>query len=250
MGKKEDRHRKLIQVIKAQGMLPARTLAEVLSVSEMTIRRDFEELRSLHHLEPVAERQPEMKAYDLLAALQKSNEQKQKIGKMAASLIKPNDVIIIDTGSTSARMLPYLPENDNLTVLCFNTNVLLELRYKEGIQPLFCGGFYHRNTEMFECPESIQFISRMRANKVFLSAAGVHKELGVTCANEYEVPTKHAVMQSSMERILLADSSKFDLVKPSYFCDLSEIHAVITDKGLPGEWAGYLREKGITLYLV
>ena len=134
--------------------------------------------------------------------------------------------------------------------MCYTTNVLMELRYKTGVNPLFCGGIYHRGVEMFESPEGIKFIERTRANKAFLSAAGVHRELGVTCANEYEVPTKRAVIQSSAERILVADSSKFNKIKASYFCDLSDIHVVITDRGLSDEWQEHIREKEITLYLV
>jgi len=248
--KKEERQRRLVQLIKTEGKLPVRELANILSVTEMTIRRDFEELGTQYNPELASDLHAEYQGYDLLTALQKSNDTKVKIGKMAASLIRPDDIISIDTGSTTARMLPYLPENYNLTVLCYNTNVLFEIRYKDRIQPLFCGGRYHRNTEMFESPEGVQLIERTRINKAFLSAAGMHKKLGITCANDYEVLTKNAVIRSSLERILLVDSSKFNQVRSSYFCDLSDIHTVITDKGIADDWRELMREKGIALTIV
>ena len=188
--------------------------------------------------------------YNLLEAIEHSNHQKEEIGKYAASLIEPNDVIIIDTGSTTARILPYLPENMNLTILSYNANVLIELRHKPGIQLLFCGGNYHLNTEMFESEEGIAFIRRIRANKAFLSAAGIHRELGITCANTYEVATKQAAISSSSQKILVSDSSKFGRLRSAYFCDLDEIDTIITDHSLQKYWRDELRQRNIELHEV
>lgn len=257
MSKKLQRQNELIRIIKAQGLLPIKSLASILQVSEMTVRRDLEALQYIASSD--SKKTTSLSAsgssingteYSLLQALEKSNEQKNRIGAFAASLIRPNDVVIIDTGSTTARILPHIPSNKNLTVLCYNANVMLELRYKAGIQLLFCGGVYHQNTEMFESPEGIHFIERTRANKVFLSAAGVHKELGITCANAHEVPTKNAIIKSSSERILMLDSGKFDQIRSSYFCELNDVTAIITDSDLSADWQARIADKGITLHLV
>lgn len=133
--RKGKRQQDLINIIETQGMLPVRSIAAMLNVSEMTVRRDLEKLRNDGGAAGEQSGQ-----YNLLEAIEHSNHQKEEIGKYAASLIEPNDVIIIDTGSTTARILPYLPENMNLTILSYNANVLIELRHKPGIQLLFCGG--------------------------------------------------------------------------------------------------------------
>ena len=219
--RKGKRQQDLINIIETQGMLPVRSIAAMLNVSEMTVRRDLEKLRNDGGAAGEQSGQ-----YNLLEAIEHSNHQKEEIGKYAASLIEPNDVIIIDTGSTTARILPYLPENMNLTILSYNANVLIELRHKPGIQLLFCGGNYHLNTEMFESEEGIAFIRRIRANKAFLSAAGIHRELGITCANTYEVATKQAAISSSSQKILVSDSSKFGRLRSAYFCDLDEIDTI------------------------
>lgn len=245
-GRKSKRQQDLIKIIEAQGMLPVRSIAAMLNVSEMTVRRDLEELRS----DGGAMAGEQSSQYSLLEAIEHSNHQKEEIGKYAASLIEPNDVIIIDTGSTTARILPYLPDNINLTILSYNANVLMELRHKSGIQLLFCGGNYHLNTEMFESEEGIAFIRRIRANKAFLSAAGIHSELGITCANTYEVATKRAVISSSSQKILLADSSKFGRLRSAYFCDLDDIDTVVTDHSLQEEWRNELKRRKIELHAV
>jgi len=246
MSSKRSRQNKLIEIIKSQGIQPVRELANILDVSEMTVRRDLEDIGSLTVPKGNTISQ-DVGNHNLLSVLEKFNEQKSAIGKMAASLISPNDVIIVDTGSTVFRMVQFLPANYNLTVLCYNANVLFELRHRQDITILFCGGLYHPKTEMFESSEGIQYIKRLRANKVFLSAAGVHEDLGITCENMYEVITKQAVIQYSREKILMIDSSKFGEVKSSFFCEISEIDSVITDQMIPEYWRNLLRRKKINL---
>lgn len=250
MNKKMERQEKLLQIIKTQGMLSVKSLASMLTVSEMTVRRDLKDLHCENGSTDSIQRDCADGNYSLLAAAQKAYRQKERIGQFAASLIASGDVIIIDTGSTTARMLPHIPSNHNLTVVCYNANVMLELRGRQGIQLFMCGGVYHENTEMFESVESIQFIKRIRANKVFLSAAGVHEQLGITCANNYEVPTKNAIIKSASEKILMADSSKFGQIRSSYFCELSDINTIITDTDLSADWRERILSKGIVLHLV
>lgn len=112
------------------------------------------------------------------------------------------------------------------------------------------GGYYYPTTQMFHCPESLRFIRSIRINKFFLSAAGVHETLGISCANSHEVATKQALMDSTQEHILVADSSKFGMVRSSYVCDLSEIHTIITDDQLSQPWIDRILAENITLHLV
>ena len=188
--------------------------------------------------------------YNLSEELVKQNIQKDNIGRFAASLIDKDDIVIIDTGTTTEKIAPYIPENLNITVLCYSTNILQELHSKTSIQLLFAGGFYHPKTQMFESSQGITFIQSIRAKKVFISAAGIHPELGVTCVNNYEVPTKHAILKSSLHKILVADSSKFDKIRPAYFCDLQQINTVITDDGIPSHWIDLLESEGIQVHIV
>lgn len=251
LGKKDQRQAELLDIIRKQGMIPIKKMASQMRVSEMTIYRDLNDLKyhtkesDFHdnHEDPPP-------PYNLLQAIQKANEQKERIGKFAAGLLSENDVIILDTGSTTNCMLNHFPENKNISVVCFNANVLLELRHKPGIQIFFAGGVFHPNTEMCESPEGISFLRRLRANKVFLSAAGIHENLGVTCANEYEIATKKVILESASEHILLADSTKFGQVRSSYFCDLDAIHSIVTDSNLSGQWQETLSVLNIPFYMV
>jgi DeoR family deoxyribose operon repressor len=115
---------------------------------------------------------------------------------------------------------------------------------------VFPGGYFHNNTLMFESPEGIEIIKRIRANKAFISAAGVSEKLGVTCATDYEKETKKAIIDSSDVKILLIDSTKFGKVKISHFADLTDFDIIITDIGIPKKFVEIIKSLGIKLYII
>ena len=225
----------------------------------MTIRRDLEILKSKQIAENIdgisvynsSQTNNSSKSdYNLSSEHDKHFVQKNAIAEYAAGLIKQGETIILDTGSTTEKIVPFIPKNFHLTILCSNMNILTKLYRRTDIQIILAGGIYHPDTQLFECPEGIEFIQGIRAQKVFLSAAGIHSSLGITCANQYEVPGKQALLSSSMEHILVADSSKFGSVKSAFFANLSDLDVIITDNELPKAWRETILDLGIKLNLV
>ncbi|ROR31881.1 DeoR family transcriptional regulator [Mobilisporobacter senegalensis] len=259
MSKKLERMNQLISIIKEKNGASVKELAQMFNVSEMTIRRDLHILNSNHVVNnvygatiynPSNTLDNLDKNYTLLAAKVKRDSEKSRIGKYAVSLIENNDIIIIDSGSTTEKLATNIPSSIKATVLCFNFNILNSLSDKENINLIFAGGYFHPNTQMFESPEGISLIRNIRATKVFVSAAGIHEKLGITCANNYEAPTKNAILHSAAEKILLADSSKFGQVKSSYFADLCDFQKIISDINLPTSWIDHIKKLGIDLVMV
>lgn len=259
LNKKEKRINELIGIIKEQPTLSVKNLAEILNVSEMTIRRDIEYLKlnnilnqthGINYLTNSHSTLNNNNQYELSTELTKYNAEKDKIGKFAATLIEPGDIIVIDSGSTTAAISKYIPENMNLTIFCYNYYTLSHLYNKQGISIIFPGGYYHHTDQMFESAEGLNLIKNHRANKLFIAASGVHEKLGITCAHNYEVLTKRAVISSSLTKILLVDSSKFGLVNAAYFAHLNEIDAIVTDSGISKEWKAIIDEAGIKLYII
>ncbi len=259
MGKKSNRMERLIEILRVRSYVSIRELASLLEVSEMTVRRDLrllEENRVAENVDGTVVYNPGHlgilgeKGYSLSQEQEKQNAQKTSIGHYAAGLVAPGDIIIVDTGTTTSHLAASLPPNKDITVLCYNINILMEIRRIPGVKMLFAGGFYHPNTQMFVSEEGIRFINGIRAQKAFVSAAGLHPQLGVTCVDGYEVATKKAIMASSVQKILLADSSKFGAVKPAHFCELADIDDVVTDGGLSAEWRQELEGMGISVHLV
>lgn len=258
MKTKKLRVQSLINLVQDARHISIKDAAEQLNVSEMTIRRDVRDLggqAAVYNFkgELISANSlpnPNEPVYQINDELRVRESLKQRIGLKAASLIENDDVIIIDTGTTTDRIIPALPDNIHAAVLCYNLNILYQVSRNSNLTILFAGGNFHPNSQMFECPEGIEYIRTVRANKAFISAAGVHDKLGLTCRNVYEVPTKNAILESAAEHILVADSSKFGAVRSSYFTDLSNIQTIVTDQGLSDEWTDIITQMNITLYKV
>lgn len=259
MSKKTDRMNQMVEIIKSKNMASVKELAAILNVSEMTIRRDLALLEKENTItiaygaviyNPSGKENLLLNNYELENAQMTRSHEKTKIGIYAASLIEDDDIIMIDTGSTTETLAQNVAPNLKATFICYNVNILNYLRLKRNLNIIFSGGRFHPQTQMFESSEGISLIKSMRATKAFISAAGVHESLGITCVYNYEVQTKKALLSSSVEKILLVDSSKFDTVKPAYFSNLENFDTIITDRGIPAKWKEIIEKKGIELQIV
>lgn len=249
----------ILNRLSIDGFANIKDLSKSLEISEMTVRRDLRELskQNIVTLIPggaVLKRNPPINAdednYLIQAAESVMLEEKIKISRKAASLVSPNDVIIIDAGSTTKNLPKFIPENMPVTIICYTLNVLFNVYENKNWKLVFPGGYFHNNTLMFESPEGIEIIKKIRANTAFVAAAGISEKLELTTPTLYEKNTKRAVIESSDTKILLVDSSKFGKIKISHFADLTDFDIVITDSGISKECEEIVKNIGIKLYIV
>lgn len=259
MNKKDERLNRLIEILKKQNGATIRELAQLLDVSDMTVRRDLDMLKAKNMIldipgaavlntQYVCEGQDD--GYQLSMATRTHVREKERIGKFAASLIQPEDCVIIDNGSTVEYLADSIAKDMKMTIFTCNLNILNKICNSPNISIIFGGGYYHPDTTLFESSENITLIKNIRATKIFASAAGVHGTMGVTCVNKYELEIKQAIIQSGAEKILLADSSKFDVIKPCFITDIDIFDRVITDTNISEEWKQLIKDKGIQLDMV
>ncbi|NQT60177.1 MAG: DeoR/GlpR transcriptional regulator [Bacteroidetes bacterium] len=254
--KKSERHSYILNLLKLHTFSNVQELSQDLDVSHMTVRRDLDELADLDKvkilhgsviLNPVMAGTPNERPYSIITEESVHIAEKQKIGILAASCVEPGDTIIIDYGSTAEYFAKNLPTDIPLTILSYSLNIVSDIASRENCTLIFTGGLFHKNTLSFESPEGLEMIKNFRANKAFVTASGIDHKFGATCSNYYERPTKKALMQSSLKKILLVDSSKFGLIRSDYFADLNEFDEIITDKGIPEEYKEIIKSLGITL---
>lgn len=260
MSKKSHRLNEIIKLLQIYNAISVNELAEKLGVSHMTVRRDLQELEQQDYIQllhggAVLNPRTGLSSsgeldYTLSSAESKRAKEKSAIGRYAASMIEPNDVVIIDAGSTTDFIAKAVPPDLPITVICYTFNVLAELQQKKNCKLLLTGGYLHENSMMFESPEGVSLIRRSRAMKAFVSASGISAELGVTCSNQYELETKKAIIDSSISSILVADSSKLGKVGSTYFADLTDFDTFITDSAISEEYKKLMHDLGIALYTV
>jgi DeoR family deoxyribose operon repressor len=258
----DDRGRRAVAIlsfVKTKGFAKVAEIAEAIRVSPMTARRELRRLEeeNLVHLVhggvmpiPAPEDPSREAPYSLIAEGTHMSIEKTRIGKKAASLLEPDDIVVVDSGTTTEYLAKSLPEDLPLTIICYTLNVVFEVYRRRACKLIFVGGYYHENTMMFESAEGVELLRKLRVGKAFLGATGVHRRFGVTCSNPCEPDVKRAVMGSSMTRVLLVDSSKFGAIRPFHFSELGDFEVVITDRGVPDEYVEAIRKSGKTLHVV
>jgi len=252
--KKNKRLDKIIEILKISKISNVQNLSQRLEVSHMTVRRDIAELIKHNsvlvlHGSVFLNQEAEIKEkpYSLENEESVHIEEKKKIGIAAASFIEPDDTLIIDYGSTAEYFTRNIPDNIPLTILSYSLNVITDLVRRDNCKLIFSGGEFHKSTLSFESPEGLEMIKSFRANKAFITAAGIDHQFGVTCSNYYERPTKKALLQSSQKKILLVDSSKFGQISSVYFAELNDFDEIITDSGIPDKYQEIIKNLGIKL---
>lgn len=255
---KQTRINQMVEILKAKNGASVKELSEHLEVTEMTIRRDIKQLSESGIVKIISgavilnaeiSKENSEDFYDLSVQRGTHISEKYHIGKLAASLIMPNDTVFFDIGTTASAIIPHIPANIDITAVCCTLNALMEIDTK-GIQNIILlGGRYLSDVQMFESREGVELLNRTRISKAFISAAGVNAKLGVTCVNSYEVDTKCAAIRNALKRILVVDSTKFGQVKPAFFAPITQFDAIITDSGISLEWEKEIKRLGIKLYV-
>lgn len=159
-------------------------------------------------------------------------EEKMKIAKKAAELIKDNDVIFIDSGSTCYYIIDFITAKD-ITVV---TNGILHIEklMGKGINTYILGGYARPENNLIIGEDIINKIKVMNFNKAFLGTMGIDSRSGFTTMMLEDGEIKKAVIKSSDECYILADTSKFNVRKFYTYGEFSQA-TIITDEAIEFE---------------
>jgi DeoR family deoxyribose operon repressor len=257
MAKKTNRLKEILNILNKHGEVTVKDLARYLFTSEMTIRRDLNDLegegiiRRTHGGAILTDsyHYNEKTHYLIGKEIEKNVNQKSIIGFKAASLINNGEAVGFDLGTTIPFIAKYLDRAIQITAICVTFECVMELYNKKNVNLLISGGYLHRDSDVFSSDEGIELLKKIRTDKVFLSAGGIDAKLGLTCYHDFHVEIKKILMKSSKKTILVSDSSKFGNVKPSYFADLRDIQALITDENIPDQYKELITGMGIELII-
>jgi DeoR family deoxyribose operon repressor len=223
----------IFEAVLQGGHQSVQSLAETLGVSEMTVRRDVSSSGGrLAVLGGRVVRGHDPGGYALDSEANSHVLAKLAASRHAASLIDLEDTIFIDCGSTMAQLAGLIPPDRNVTVVTYAFNVASIVTRVPGARLVMVGGVYNAASAAFSGGEGLAVIRGVRINKAIISAGGVHKTLGVSCSNFYEVPAKLAAIKNAASTYVLADKSKYGQVKPAHFAELSEVGGYINEDGV------------------
>ncbi|KFK97816.1 MULTISPECIES: DNA-binding transcriptional repressor DeoR [unclassified Serratia (in: enterobacteria)] len=249
--RREDRINRLIQALKRSDKIHLKEASALLGVSEMTIRRDLNaEPAAVILLGGYVVAEPHSNGvthYFVSDQQAKQVAEKQRIGLLSAALIKENDTVFFDCGTTTPAIINAIADELTFTAVCHSLNTFLALQHKPNCKVILCGGEFKPNNCIFTAVGQHNELDHICPNIAFISAAGLTLQQGATCFNFDELEMKHKAMHMAQQKILVVDHSKFGQVKPVCIGPLAQFDRIITDRQPEHEFTKFCNEQAIAI---
>lgn len=244
---------KILELIREDGHAKVQQLSKIFGVTEVTIRQDLEMLDQLGYIqrEHGGAFLKDVGSFAKTGKLfnQTRMDEKREIARKAVAFIHENDIIILDSGSTTTEIAKLLLNYKNLTVITNALNIALILGENPGINLVVTGGEFKAPTLSLTGQMSADIIKTLHANKLFLATAGISADLQLTYPSLSDLVVKQAMIESSDQVFLVADSSKIGV---SAFASLGPVtlaNFFITDSMITEEQLEKMKESGINILL-
>jgi len=228
----QPRHREILKILTRLRSISVQELTVRLKVSEVTIRKDLSTLEEMgyiirsHGRASLAE---DSRTLSTLAARKIKNINKKKgIAAKAKDLIREDDTIYLDSGST-CRCLAEAIKNMSLRVITNSLDVMNILSEEPGISLVSLGGNYRKEAGSFLGPFPIESLKNFQIETCFLGTTGILPRGVFSSQNILESQLKQQVLTVSERRIILSDSTKLGHSAFSIFARSSDIDILITD---------------------
>ncbi|EXI62630.1 DeoR family transcriptional regulator [Mannheimia granulomatis] len=175
-------------------------------------------------------------------------ELKQRIGKLAATLLKNGERVILDSGTTTKAIVSHIGETE-LTVLTNGLDLAMALVPCPNVEVRLTGGVLRKNAMSFSGVMADNHLRQYRFDKLFLGVDGFDLDKGITTFNEQEAQLNRLMCEAVNQVIVVADSSKFGQYSDYVICQANQIDVLVTDDKLPRNYQYYLENAGVQVLI-
>jgi len=253
-----ERRSQIAQMVLERGRVLVTDLVSQFNVTETSIRRDLTLLEQSHRLKRIhggAIPIPGSSRTDSFAEKMDLHiKAKERIGKAAAGLIRPKDVLLLDSGTTTLQVVRHVPAalrgSSLITLVTNSMPIAHEVLTWPSPNVTILGGLYLPDYQATVGPQTLAQLRELTADKVFLGTDGLTLGSGPTTANILMAEVDRMMADHARQVILVTDSSKIGRVGFVPIKPLHTIHTLITDTNAPGELINSIREMGVEVLLV
>lgn len=234
-----ERRQLISTLVKERGSVQVAPLAARFGVSMQTIRKDLRFLAQRGVMERSYGGAISAEAVNVTAEppveVKRSShtDEKVRIGKLAAAMVAPGESIVLDSGTTTLQIARFLPDDEDITVLTNDIDILTVLAAKERLNIVMLGGMLRRKNRAFYGAQTVAALEDLRVDKLFLGVDGLDIACGVTTHYEPEAMLNRKMVAAAREVIAVTDGSKFGRVCLHRIIDIEEIDHLVTEGAVP-----------------
>ncbi|GAA4085426.1 DeoR/GlpR family DNA-binding transcription regulator [Nocardioides kongjuensis] len=237
----EERQQAMTRLLQDRGRASVADLAGEFAVTTETVRRDLSLLeraglvRRVHGGAVPADSLAVMEA--ALAERDTARvDEKETIARAALDLLPPaGGTILLDAGTTTARLAGLLPRDRQLVVVTHAIPVAARLAGLPHVELHLLPGRVRPTTHAAVGAGTVGALGAFRADVAFLGTNAVAVEHGCSTPDPDEAAVKRAMVDAGRRVVVLADSSKLDHEATVRFAALDEVDVLVTDAGADAE---------------
>lgn len=235
------RHAYILGRVHADGGVRVADLVRELRVSDMTVRRDLEQLHELGLVEKVhggatgvADSALFEPGFQAKSELQR--EAKEAIAEAAAALVRPGQAIALSAGTTTYAVARRLQEVPNLTVVTNSVPVADVLhRTRRPDHTVILTGGMRTPSDALVGPFAVAALRSVNVDLVLMGVHGMDMHAGFTTPNLLEAETNRAMVEAGRRLVVVADHTKWGVIGVSSIARLAQADTLVTDGGLDPE---------------
>jgi DeoR family transcriptional regulator, fructose operon transcriptional repressor len=244
----EERHAAIIEKARTSGRVDVGELAADFDVTPETVRRDLTSLERYGLLRrvhggaiPVARLgfEPGIAARNQVMAAEKA-----RIAEAALEEVPVEGAILLDAGTTTARLAEILPIDRELTVVTNAISIAVTLSARPNVTVLTTGGRVRGRTLASVDSWALRVLADTYVDVAFLGTNGVSVERGLTTPDVAEAAVKAAAMNAARRVVVLSDHTKVGNDCFARFGELDDVDTLISDDGLDVGLAADLQAAG------
>jgi len=257
MARTDARRLAILEALREAGTVRVADLAGRFDISEVSVRRDLVKLEQYGLLQRVhggatsIAAAPRGHSYE--DRLRTRAEEKRRIGRAAAALVQPGDCVILDSGTTVLQVARELSRGSfgrgQLTAITGSLPAFRELATASDMTLVVLGGVFLSDYQTLVGPQTLDTLSSLHADKLFLGADGISFSHGVTTRSVLEAEVSKAMIRVASEIIVVSDSRKIDSVSFTSILELSRLNRLVTDSDASPQFIEALRREGVEVIL-
>lgn len=234
----KDREKLILEILLKEKEVNVKDLAGRLYSSEPSIRRDLASLqqqnliRRVHGGAVLEENNRSALKIPYLVRDMESSSEKNIIAKYASNLVKDGDTIFMDASSSVCRIIPYLTEKKQITVITSGVSAL-NLLSEYGINAICTGGNSINSCLSLVGDDAIRTIHSYHAELCFISCRGISSDGELSDISVEDNLVRREMMKRSKKTYLLCVKDKFHTHYFHKLCDASDLNGIITSEELP-----------------
>lgn len=241
-----DRHTAILEALAGHGRLEVSRLAELVGVSQVTVRKDLDRLearglvRREHGFAVIGSMD------DVGSRLAYHYDAKRAIAAEAAASVRDGETVMIESGSCCALLADELARaKRDVTIITNSAFIASYIRGRPGAKIVLLGGDFQAESQVMVGPVTRKCAEEYFVDKLFVGVDGFAEALGFTGTDRMRAEAVRDMAKQAGGVVVLTESEKFSRQGVVALLPAERVRAVYTDDGIPRASEACLLNSGV-----